>query len=141
MTRRRPTQADSERYQAMIAQATELQNQVQHLEREDAQLRGLLADAEQQLRDASELADVEGSESTRTGSQLPLALAEHVSVIEESIDSLRSNMRAASDETAMMTQSESVVTICERGQPAQEHVERARAAIKLLAAAIGMTPT
>jgi chromosome segregation ATPase len=76
----------------------------------------------------------------RTGSQLPIGeLAEHVIMLEESINSLRANMRAASDETAMMDPSESVSTISTAVSQAAEHVETARAAIRALAASIGMS--
>ncbi len=130
--------ADLRKYESMIAQTSELQNQVRRLEREGAELRALLADAEQKLRDAIDRSDEDDSESTRTGAQLPIVLAEHVSMLEESIDSLRANMRAASDETAAMNQSKSVVTIASAVNQAQADVERARGAIKLLASAIGM---
>ena len=124
--------------QAMISQATDLQEKVKRLERQDATLRQQLADAEQRLRETIDAEPADG-EATRTGAQQPIALAEHVSVLEESIDSLRSNMRAASDETAMMDQSESVMAVSSAVSAAAEHIERARAAIKALAAAIGMT--
>jgi hypothetical protein len=76
----------------------------------------------------------------RTGSQLPIGeLAQHVIMLEESINSLRANMRAASDETAMMDPSESVSTISAAVSQAAEHVETARAAIRALAASIGMS--
>ena len=80
----------------------------------------------------------DGAESTRTGTELPVQLAEHVSILEEAIDSLRSNMRAASDETAMMESSESVTLISEAVSAAAEHIERARAAIRAVQSAIGM---
>jgi hypothetical protein len=48
-------------------------------------------------------------------------------------------MRAASDETAMMTPSESVTTISNAVSEAAEHVEIARAAIRALAASIGIS--
>ncbi len=44
---------------------------------------------------------------TCTGNALPIEFAEHLNTLEESIDSLRANMRAASDETASMDQTES----------------------------------
>ena len=69
---------------------------------------------------------------------MPAALAEHVSVLEESIDSLRANMRAASDETAVMEQSDSVVAVSSAVSAAAEHIERARDALKALATYIGM---
>ena len=59
-------------------------------------------------------------------------------MLEESIDSLRANMRAASDETATMEQSQSVAAISDAVSSAAEHIERARAAIRALQAAIGM---
>ena len=57
-------------------------------------------------------------------------------MLEESIDSLRANMRAASDETAMMDQTESVVAVASAVSQAAEHVERARDALKVLTAMV-----
>ena len=132
-------QADLSKYEEMISKSTELADRVKQLEKDDAALRTQLADAEAKLRQAIDGAgDDDDAESTRTGSQLPIALAEHVSLLEEAIDSLRSNMRAASDETAMMDQTPSVATITDAISAAAEHIERARAAIKALQAAIGM---
>jgi predicted RNA-binding protein with PUA domain len=82
--------------------------------------------------------DDDDANVTRTGSGLPVDIVEHVSVLEESIDSLRANMRAASDETAIMDQSDSVVAVSSAVSQAAEHIERARAAIKALARSIGM---
>jgi hypothetical protein len=48
-------------------------------------------------------------------------------------------MRAASDETAMLPPSESVSTVSTAISEGAEHVEVARAAIRALAASIGMT--
>jgi hypothetical protein len=63
-----------------------------------------------------------------------MEFAEHLTVLEESIDSLRANMRAASDETAMMDQSDSVVVVSQAVSSAAEHVERARDALRALSA-------
>jgi hypothetical protein len=73
-------------------------------------------------------------EPTTTKSQLPIEFAEQLSVLEESIDSLRANMRAASDETAVMDQTESVVAVASAVSAAAEHVERARDALRVLTA-------
>ena len=62
-----------------------------------------------------------------------------VPALEESINSLRANMRAASDETAMMPPSDPVIAISSAVSQAAEHVERARAAIRSLSASIGIT--
>lgn len=131
-------QVDVSKYEAVISKSVELEGKVKKLEKEDAALRAQLADAEERLRQAIDGGDNDDAESTRTGSQLPIALAEHISLLEEAIDSLRSNMRAASDETAMMDQSPSVATITEAISASAEHIERARTAIKALQAAIGM---
>jgi chromosome segregation ATPase len=127
------------KYESLAARSSELEQKLAQLEQGDAALRRQLADAEERLRLAA--IDLEDdSELTRTGNQLPIAeLAEHVNVLEESIDSLRANMRAASDETATMDPSESVNTISHAVSQAAEHVERARAAIRALSASIGMT--
>jgi len=145
---------DVARIEQMIARTTELEKkavQLEHrnvqldqkavqLERESSQLRQQLAETEQRLREAIEAAGDDGdADATRTGSQLPIVLAEHVSALEESIDSLRANMRAASDETAIMEQSDSVIAVSSAVSQAAEHIERARAAVRALAATIGMT--
>jgi len=78
------------------------------------------------------------AEYTHTGSQLPIDLAEHVNVLDESIDSLRAEMRAASDETAVMEQTESVIVVANAVSSAAEHIERARAAVRTLKSVIGM---
>ncbi|HMG53735.1 MAG TPA: hypothetical protein VK601_09635, partial [Kofleriaceae bacterium] len=135
-------QADVARYESLIAKSAELEQKLARLEQDDAALRRQLADAEERLRVAAiELADDDDdNEMTRTGNQLPIAaLAEHVATLEESINSLRANMRAASDETAMMDPSDSVSTISSAVSQAAEHVEVARAAIRALAASIGMS--
>ncbi|HEU4735388.1 MAG TPA: hypothetical protein VFT22_46170, partial [Kofleriaceae bacterium] len=132
-------QADVARYESLIAKSTELEQKLARLEREDAVLRRKLAEAEDRLRSAIHIADDDDNERTRTGSQLPIAeLAEHVTTLEESINSLRANMRAASDETAMMEPTDSVNTISSAVSQAAEHVEIARAAIRALAATIGI---
>ena len=47
-------------------------------------------------------------------------------------------MRAASDETAMMDPSDSVIAVSSAVSAAAEHIERARAAVRALASSIGM---
>jgi chromosome segregation ATPase len=132
-------QADA-KYESLIGKTKELEQKLARLEREDGELRRQLADAEERLRIAAiDLAD-DDDDKTRTGNHLPIAeLAEHVTTLEESINSLRANMRAASDETAMMDPSESVSTISSAVSEAAEHVEVARKAIRALSASIGIT--
>ena len=114
--------------QVDIAKFNQLMARASELEKENGALRKQLKALEIRLEAAEEKA-----ESTATGTQLPLGgVAEQVSILEESIDSLRSNMRAASDETAMMEQSDSVVAVASAVSQAAEHIERARAAIKSL---------
>ena len=140
-------QADLSKYEPIIAKANELQQKVTELtkqvldhEKQSATLRAQLKDTEERLRQAIDRDDEDdGVEHTHTGSQLPIAFAEHLSVLEESIDSLRANMRAASDETAMMDQSDSVIAVASAVSQAAEHVERARAAIRAMNASIGIT--
>ncbi|MDQ3369409.1 MAG: hypothetical protein M3680_28620, partial [Myxococcota bacterium] len=133
-------EADLSKYEPIIAKATELQQRVVELEKEDRLLRERLAETEQRLRDVIDGSDDDaGAESTHTGSQLPIAFAEHLNILEESIDSLRANMRAASDETAMMDQSDSVIAVSSAVSQAAEHVERARAAIRGMAASLDLT--
>ena len=110
--------ADMSRYTALVSHATEL-------ERKLAETEARLA-AQQRAHDDDE-------EPTNTGTSLPIEFAENLSVLEESIDSLRANMRAASDETAMMDQTDSVIAISAAVSSAAEHVERARDALRELA--------
>jgi chromosome segregation ATPase len=122
-TRRAPdpestAQADMSRYTALVSRANDLERK--------------LADAEARLA-AQQRANEDDNEPTNTGAALPLEFAEQLGVLEESIDSLRANMRAASDETAMMDQSDSVIAISMAVSSAAEHVERARDALRVLA--------
>src|SRR5690606_3068446 len=127
-------QADLSRYQAMIARSAELEDRVKMLERDDAELRHRLAIAEPRLHAAS--AEAADTESTRTGPYASVVAAEQADVMEEAIESLRATMGAASDETAMMDQTDSVVAISDAVSSAAEHIERARSAIRALQSAI-----
>jgi len=126
-------QADLSRYTALVARASELEQKLAKMEKEDAALKRKLQEAE--ARAAAQQRAHE-DEPTNTGAALPIEFAEHLSVLEESIDSLRANMRAASDETAMMDQTESVVAIASAVSQAAEHVERARDALRVLGALV-----
>ena len=130
---------DVARFEKMIAQTTELEKRLAGYERDNKLLQQRLAETEQQLRDAIDGADDDDANVTRTGGGLPIEIHDHVAVLEESIDSLRANMRAASDETAVMDQSDSVIAVASAVSQAAEHIERARAAIRALARTIGMT--
>ena len=118
-------QADVAKLEPFIARASELQQKVTELEAVVAEQRSQLA-----------APDIE-AESTRTNGQFNVLVAEHVNVLEEAIDSLRANMRAASDETAVMDQTESVVVVASAVSQAAEHIERARTAIRALSSTIG----
>lgn len=65
-------------------------------------------------------------------------VADTVAMLEEAIDSLRANMRAASDETAQMAPNESVVVVATAVEQAAEHLGTARAALRRLNAALGL---
>ena len=112
---------DVGRMESILARSAELEHKVADAEREIATLR----------------AQHHGAGSPQTGSRIPPAFAEHVTVLEESIDSLRANMRAASDETAVMAQSDSVIAVASAVSQAAEHIERARAAVRVLASSMG----
>ncbi len=129
-------QADLSRYTALVARATELEQKLTAIEQEDDTLRRQLADAEARIAAQTRAQE---DEPTGTGTPLPIEFAEHLNTLEESIDSLRSNMRAASDETAMMEQSDSVVAVSSAVSQAAEHVERARDALKTLVAMVANT--
>ena len=118
-------QADVAKLEPFIARASELQQKVTELEAIVAEQRSQLA-----------APDIE-AESTRTHGQFNVLVAEHVNILEEAIDSLRANMRAASDETAVMDQTESVVVVASAVSQAAEHIERARTAIRALSSTIG----
>ena len=60
------------------------------------------------------------------------ALAEHVAALTDSITSLRASMRAASDETAVMDQTDSVQIVTAAITSATEEIERARDALRAL---------
>ena len=62
---------------------------------------------------------------------------EELGILQEAIDSLRANMRAASDETAVMPPSDSVTTVADAVSQAADHVERARAALRILVGKLG----
>ncbi|MEO8553802.1 MAG: hypothetical protein ABI678_27705, partial [Kofleriaceae bacterium] len=72
------------------------------------------------------------SDTNRTGPAAPDGIVENLGVLEEAIDSLRANMRAASDETAMMDQTAAVIAVASAVSSAAEHVERARDALRVL---------
>ena len=123
-------QADISKYEEMIKKSSELEERAQRMEREEADLRRRLNETEGKLRAALEL--IPEDDAMRTSTAMPGAVAEHLAVLEESIDSLRSNMRAASDETAVMDQTESVVVVASAVSNAAEHIERARQALRAL---------
>jgi chromosome segregation ATPase len=125
--------ADMARYTALVARASELEAKYGKIEKEAAQLRRAVAEAEAR---ADAQARAREDEPTNTGNALPIEFAEHLNLLEESIDSLKANMRAASDETAMMEQSESVVAVSAAVSQAAEHVERARDAIRTLSSMV-----
>jgi chromosome segregation ATPase len=120
---------DLSRYTAIVARAAELEQKIVKMEKEEERMRRQLADAEARLAAQHRAHE---DEPTSTGYHLPLKFAEQLSVLEESIDSLRANMRAASDETAMMDQTEPVMAITDAVSQAAEHVERARDALRVL---------
>ena len=130
---------DGARIEAMVARTNELEKQLGGLERDNKNLRTQLADTEQRLREAIDGDEDDDSESTNTGSGVPLVVNEYVSTLEAAIESLRANVRVASNETAIMAQSESVAALSSAVIQAVENLDRARAAIRALAAAIGMT--
>ena len=117
------------RYTQLVSRASELEQKNGKLEKDIAALRRQLSETEAR---AEAQARAHEDEPTNTGNALPLEFAEHLNVLEESIDSLRANMRAASDETAMMDQSESVIAITSAVSQAAEHVERARDSLRHL---------
>jgi septal ring factor EnvC (AmiA/AmiB activator) len=135
--------------------AAETEREIAQLQRDLKDARGKIATTTMERdRLASELKDVRDRddtntvardapkvprgdvEPTKTGTQMPILVAEHLTVIEEAVESLRANMRAASDETAMLKSSPSVSAIEDAISAAAEHVERARQAIKQMHAVL-----
>ena len=121
--------AELSRYTQLVSRSAELEQRNLKLEKEQVVVRRLLAEAEARV-EAQQRAQED--EPTNTGNAMPIEFAEHLNVLEESIDSLKANMRAASDETAMMEQNDSVAAVSQAVSQAAEHVERARDALKLL---------
>jgi len=117
-------QADLSRYTALVARTAELEQKLVRLEKDDEKLRRQLQDAEVKL--------VAQRKPDGGGGHLSEQMADYLNVIEESIDSLRANMRAASDETAMMDPSDSVQAVSSAVSQAAEHVERARDSLRAL---------
>ncbi|HSD89522.1 MAG TPA: hypothetical protein VLB44_18455, partial [Kofleriaceae bacterium] len=126
-------QPDLSRYTALVARAAELEQKVVKMEKESERMRRELSESQSRLAAQHRAHE---DEPTNTGGGVPLEFAEHLSVLEESIDSLRANMRAASDETAMMDQSDSVIAVSSAVSQAAEHVERARDALRVLTAMV-----
>jgi len=129
-------QADLERYEQMISRSKEAVERAARIEREDADLRRKLAETEAKLRAAMEIASRVDQDAMRTMSSMPAAMAEPLLVLEESIDSLRAEMRAAADEAAEMTPTPSVVAIVAAVGSASEHLERAKQAMRELLALV-----
>ena len=72
-------------------------------------------------------------ESTAIGASPLVAAGEQISVLQDAFASLRSSMRAASDEAAMMDQTDSVQVVSSALSQAVEEIERARDALRALA--------
>ena len=89
------------------------------------------ADMERDLARANEAAAAAPAAGNGSGT-LPDGFGQHLSSLQDSIDSLRANMRAASDETAVMDQTDSVQVITSALTQATEEIERARDALRAL---------
>jgi chromosome segregation ATPase len=129
-------QADLDKYEPVIAKSKEAIERAARLERADADLRRKLAETEAKLRAAMEIASRVDQDVGRTTTSMPAAMAEPMLVLEESIDSLRAEMRAAADEAAEMTPTPSVQAIAAAVGSAREHLDRAKAAMRALVALI-----
>ena len=125
-------QADLGKYEQMIARSKEQAERAARIEREDADLRRKLAETEAKLRAAMDMAVHAGDSASRTIPSMPAALAEPLAILEESIDSLRAEMRAASDEAAEMTPTPSVQAISGAVGNAIDHLDRAKQALRAL---------
>jgi chromosome segregation ATPase len=130
-------QADVSRYTALVARATELERKMVTMEKDDEKLRRQLGEAQAQierLRASPPPKRPTDDDKTSVREAVPSKFSEQLGVLEEAIDSLRANMRAASDETAMMEQTDSVAAVASAVSQAAEHVERARDAVKTIVA-------
>ena len=72
-------------------------------------------------------------ESTAIGASPMVAASEQISVLQDAFASLRASMRAASDEAAMMDQTDAVQVVSSALSQAVEEIERARDALRALA--------
>lgn len=120
-------QADLSRYTALVARAAELESKLARMEADNAALKLKLARAEDMIA-----AHDHDNETTSIASVPTDELADCLITLGESIDSLRANMRAACDETAVMEQNESVAVVSAAVSHAAEHIERARDALRIL---------
>jgi hypothetical protein len=68
---------------------------------------------------------------------IPPEMNEHLATLGDSISSLRASMRAVSDETAIMEQSDSLQVVTAAVASATEDIERARDALRALSAIAG----
>ncbi len=93
------------------------------IEKEDERMRRMLADAEARLAAQHRAHE---DEPTNTGHRAADGVRRAPQRDRGVIESLRANMRAASDETAMVDQTEPVIAITDAVRQAAEHVERAR---------------
>ncbi|MCA9680040.1 MAG: hypothetical protein KC464_33725, partial [Myxococcales bacterium] len=95
------------------------------------ELQERLSSLERDLARANEAAAAAPAAGNGSGT-LPDGFGQHLSSLQDSIDSLRANMRAASDETAVMDQTDSVQVITSALTQATEEIERARDALRAL---------
>jgi hypothetical protein len=122
--------AEANRFRAAQVENEELRRKVQEL-----QQRQRAATAAEPFDDlAPRPAAAEPADPAEAARPLPESVTENLNILEESIDSLRANMRAASDETAVMEETESVAVVSNAVSQAAEHVERASAALRALIA-------
>jgi chromosome segregation ATPase len=131
---------DKSRFEAAAAEARELRDKLAASEAElervrvktTAEIRAL-DDELRAARGAATSTDATGDVSTASTAAVPPdGVVDSLGVLEEAIDSLRANMRAATDETAMMDQTESVQVVSAAVSSAAEHLDRARQALRTL---------
>jgi len=108
-------------------------DELDRLKQSHGKVQAALAEAEEKRRAAeAELAARPAAVAAVAAPALPPGFAEQIASLSDSISSLRASMRAISDETAVMEQTDSVQVVSAAVTTATEELERARDAIRAL---------
>ncbi|MCE9579924.1 MAG: hypothetical protein K8W52_42800, partial [Deltaproteobacteria bacterium] len=124
------------RLEDAIAQAQELRDAAASVEDERKRLRQA-EDQVIELQDRIATLEREAQRAPAGAAASAPPIGEHVQTLQDSLQSLRTSMRAASDETAVMDQTESVQVVAQALSQAAEEIERAREALGVLSSIAG----